>query len=177
MLNSSHTQSNGYRPRGTSLRNDYAFLGNFKLNPKQSLIVYASQNYSNDGVSGQISYSDYYAGIDPENLAYAIKNAGNKFITSRASVSYNLDILPNLSNTTSIFYSLLDAEFSAAGALEYSENLNYGFRSAFKLKNRINQNFKSELEFGAEYIISRSLISNYRFTGTNDNIPLEVAPL
>lgn len=177
MLNYGHTQSDGYRPRGTSLRNDYAFLGNFKLNPKQSLTVYASQNYSNEGVSGQTSYGDYYAGIDPGNFAYAKKNARNKFITSRASVTHNLEILPNLSNTTSIFYSLLDAERSAAGALEYSENPNYGFRTAFKLKNKINQNFKSELEFGAEYIISRSLISNYRFTGTNDNIPLEVAPL
>ena len=110
MLNYGHTQSNCFRPRGTSLRNDYTFLGNFNLNPKQSLTVYASQNYSNEGVSGQISYSDYYAEIDPGNFAYAKKNARNKFITSRASVSHNLDILPNLSNTTSIFYSLLDAE-------------------------------------------------------------------
>lgn len=111
MLNYGHTQSNGYRPRGTSLRNDYAFLGNFKLNPKKSLTVYASQNYSNKGVSGQISYSDYYAGIDPGNFAYAKKNARNKFITSRASVSHNLDILPNLSNTTSIFHSVTRRTF------------------------------------------------------------------
>ena len=78
MFNYGHIESDGYRPRGSSLRNDYAFLANFKMNPKQSLSVYASQNYSNEGVPGQISYEDYYAGIDPGNLAYAKKNAGNK---------------------------------------------------------------------------------------------------
>lgn len=177
MFNYGHIQSNGYRPRGSSLRNDYAFLGNFKLNPKQSISVYASQNFSNEGVPGQISYEDYYAGIDPGNLAYTKKNAGNKFITSRASVSHNLQILPNLSNMTSIFYSNLDAQRAAAGALENSENPNYGFRSTFNLKNELNEKFKNNLEFGAEYIISRSLLSNYRFTGKNDDIPLQVSPL
>jgi len=176
MFNYGHIQSDGYRPRGSSLRNDYAFLGNFKLNSKQSMTVYASQNYSNEGVSGQISYDDYYAGIDPGNFAYAKKNAGNKFLTSRVSISHNLQILPNLSNMTSIFYSNLDAKRIAAGALENSQNPNYGFRSTFNLKNNMNENFKNGVEFGAEYIISRSLLSNYRFTGTNDNIPDQVSP-
>lgn len=165
MFNYSHLQSDGYRPRGTSLRNDYAFLANVKLNPKQSLTVYASQNYSNEGVSGQISYADYYAGIDPGNLAYANKNARNVFVTSRASISHNYQILPNLSNMTSIFYSNLDAERSAAGAFETSANPNYGFRSAFNLKNEINSDFKNGVEFGTEFIMSNSLVSNYRFTG------------
>lgn len=176
MFNYGHTQSDGYRPRGSSLRNDYAFLGNFKLNTKQSMTIYASQNYSNEGVSGQISYADYYAGIDPGNFAYAKKNAGNKFITSRVSIGHNFQILPNFSNTTSVFYSNLDAKRAAAGALENSESPNYGFRSTFNLKNNINQNFKNGIEFGAEYIISRSLLSNYRFTGTDDEIPNQVSP-
>lgn len=177
MFNYGHIQSNGYRPRGSSLRNDYAFLANFKLNTKQSLSVYASQNFSNEGVSGQISYADYYAGIDPGNLAYAKKNAGNKFITSRASITHNIQVLPNFSNMTSVFYSNLDAKRVAAGALENSANPNYGFRSVFNLKNEIDPNFKNSVEFGAEYIVSSSLLSNYRFTGTNDNIPMQVSPL
>lgn len=176
MFNYGHIESDGYRPRGSSLRNDYAFLANFKMNPKQSLSVYASQNYSNEGVPGQISYEDYYAGIDPGNLAYAKKNAGNKFITSRASVTHNVQFLPYFSNTSSIFYSTLDSKRAAAGALENSQNPNYGFRSVFNLKNDVNGNFKNGVEFGAEYIISRSLLSNYRFTGKNDDIPLQVSP-
>lgn len=176
MFNYSHLQSDGYRPRGTSLRNDYAFLANLKLNTKHSLSVYASQNYSNEGVTGQIPYDDYYAGIDRGNLAYANKNAGNQFITSRASVSNNWQILPNLSNMTSIFYSNLDAKRSAAGALENSANPNYGFRSVFNLKNEINSDFKNGVEFGAEYIVSRSLLSNYRFKGDLPDSPLAVQP-
>jgi iron complex outermembrane receptor protein len=176
MFNYSHLQSDGYRPNGTSLRNDYAFLSNFQLNPKQSLTVYASQNYSNEGVSGQISYADYYAGIDNGNLAYVKKNARNEFITSRAIISHNWQIFSNLSNMTSIFYSNLDATRAAAGAFENSANPNYGFRTAFQLKNTVDENFNNDLEVGAEYIMSRSLLSNYRFTGANDDIPLEVSP-
>ena len=37
--------------------------------------------------------------------------------------------------------------------------------------------FKNSVEFGAEYMVSKSLISNYRFTGTNNALPLEVKPL
>ena len=176
MFNYSHLQSDGYRPNGSSLRNDYAFLGNFKLNQKQSLSVYASQNFSDESVSGQISYADYNAGIDPGNSAYIRKNAGNKFLTTRASISHNYQILPNLSNMTSIFYQNLDANRVAAGALENSTNPNYGFRSTFNLKNKITENFQNGLEFGTEYIVSNSLLSNYRFTGSIIE-PLEVKPI
>lgn len=86
-------------------------------------------------------------------------------------------MLSNFSNQTSIFYSNLDAKRVASGALEYSENPNYGFRSTFNLKNDIDENFKNSVEFGAEYMVSKSLISNYRFTGTNNALPLEVKPL
>lgn len=176
MFNYSHIQSDGYRPNGSSLQNNYAFLGNFKLNPKQSLTVYASQNYSYEGTSGQIPYDVYYAGSIEANDAYTRKNSGIKYITTRASVTQNWQILPNFTNQTSIFYSNLDADRVASGAAENSANPNYGFRSTFNLKNEINQNFKNSVEFGAEYMVSKSLISNYRFTGTDNSVPLEVKP-
>ena len=177
MLNYGHLESNGYRPRGSSLKNNYACMGTFRLNQKQSLSVYASHNYSNEGVSGQISYADYYVGIDPGNLAYAKKNAGNTFISDRVTVSHNWNILPNLTNMTSIYYSGLDAKRVAAGAFEQSQNPNYGFRSTFNLKNKINEDFQNSVEAGIEFTNSRSLISNYRFTGTNDAIPNQVQDL
>lgn len=176
MFNYSHLQSDGYRPSASSLRNDYAFLSNFKLNPKQSLTVYASQNFSNEGIAGQISYPDYYAGNDPGNSAYIRKGAHNKFITTRASVTHNYQMLNNLSNQTSIFYANLDANSVSAGALGNNTNPNYGFRSVFHLKNEIDENFKNDVEFGAEYITSRSTATSYRFTGSISN-PLEVTPI
>ncbi|SEG27594.1 iron complex outermembrane recepter protein [Halpernia humi] len=172
MFNYSHIQSDGYRPNGSSLRNDYAFLSNFKLNPKQSLTVYASQNYSHEGTPGQIPYDSYYAGSVEGNDAYTRKNSGNKFITTRASVTHNWQMLPNLSNQTSIFYSNLDANSVSAGALGNSSNPSYGFRSVFHLKNNIDENFKNDVEFGTEYQISRSLGTSYRFTGSI-TVPLE----
>ena len=176
MFNYSHLQSEGYRPNGASLRNDFAFLSNFQLNPKESLTVYASQNYSHEGVSGQISYADYYAGIDNGNTAYIRKDSGNKLLSTRVSITNNYQILSNLSNMTSIFYSSLDLNSVSAGALGNSVSPNYGFRSTFHLKNKISEDFKNDVEFGTEYQTSRSLGTSYRFTGSITN-PLEVTPI
>ncbi len=174
MANYGHLESDGYRPRGNSRKNYYAFKGDFKLNPKQSVSVYAIHNNSYEGVSGQISYEDYYAGKDPGNLAYAKKNAGNNFIGNRASVSHNWSIMLNLSNMTSIYYFNLDSKRVAAGAYETSQNPSYGIRSVFNLKNNFSEDFANSIETGIEHGISRSMITNYRFTGTNDAVPLQV---
>lgn len=172
-----HLESDGYRPNGASRKNFYAFKGDFKLNDKQNISIYTSHNNSFEGVSGQISDDDYNNGIDNGNLAYISKNSGNSFLSTRASVMHQWNILPNLNNFTSIYYAGLDAKRVAAGALENSQSPNYGVRSTFMLNNGFSENFSNNLEFGTEYGISRSLLTNYRFTGTNAANPLEVAPL
>lgn len=173
MFNYGHIQSDGYRPRGSSLKNTYSFLGTFKINPDQELTVYANHTNSDEGVTGQISYADYYAGNDPGNQAYANKNAANNFDVSRATVSHRWNITPHVTNFTSIFYSHLDAKRIAAGAAENSQNPNYGFRSTFVVKNQLTEDFSNSIETGAEYSFSRSLLSNYRFTGNG----LETQPI
>lgn len=178
MANYGHIESDGYRPRGNSLKNNYAFKGDFKLNPKQTLSVYASHNNSYEGVTGQISYEDYYAGKDPGNLAYAKKNAGNHFISNRISVAHHWNILPNFSNSTSIYFFNLDTKRIAAGAYEASQNPSYGIRSVFNLKNDLSEDFSNHIEAGVEYGVSKSLVSNYRFTNPDDSQPkLQVSNL
>lgn len=166
MFGYGHLHSDGYRPRGNTNKNNYLFLGNFNLNDKQELMVYASHNNSFEGVTGQISLQDYYEGRDPGNLAYARKNAANHFIASRAMVNHQWQILPNLKNNTSIYYSHLDTKRTAAGAAENTQQPSYGFRSVFTWEEDIDANFSNRVDAGAEYTISRSLISNYRFDGT-----------
>lgn len=172
-----HLQSDGYRPRGNTNKNNYLFLGNFKLNPKQELMVYASHNNSFEGVTGQISLQDYYDAKDPGNLAYARKNAANHFISSRAMVHHQWEILPNLKNNTSIFYTHLDTKRTAAGAAENSQQPSYGVRSVFTWDKEINADLSNRVEAGAEYTLSRSLISNYRFDGTVLSPALQMRPM
>ena len=175
-FNYNHLESDGYRPNGNSLRNTYSFLGNFKLNSKQTLSVFTSHVNSFEGVSGQIPYSNYYANDDPGNIAYIRKGAGNKFISSRAAVSHQWNIAENLRNNTSIFFSNLDTKRVAAGALENSEIPSYGVRSVFNLNQKFSKDFTANAEFGTEFLISRSVVSNYRFTGSITN-PLELQAL
>lgn len=165
LLNYNHLESDGYRPRGNTNKNNYTFVGDFSLNPKQKISVYASHHNSYQGVDGQISFEDYYAGRDPGNGAYARRQAHNHFIGSRMIISHQAEISPHISASTSAFYYALDTERVAAGAFEASEQPSYGFRTEWSGRSRWGQNFRTFTQVGAEYTLSRPLVSNWRFNG------------
>ena len=173
-LSYGHLQSGGYRPRGNSLKNYLTYMGEFKLSKKQIVIAFLSHNYSHEGVTGQISYADYYAGIDNGNPAYAKKNARNDIQATRFALTHQYIFSNKLSNNTSVFYSNQDFKRVAAGADENSVNPNFGFRSVFNIKANLGDNTLNELNLGTEIQQSRSLISNFRFLGTDDANPLKV---
>lgn len=177
MFNYNHFSSDGYRPHGNSNRNNYTFLGNFRLSASQQLEVYAAHNNSYEGVPGQISYKDYYSGTDNGNLAYIRRNAGNRFISTRFSVGHKWQIMEGLSNQTNLFYGHLEVNRKAAGAFENTMSPTYGFRTAFSFEKGLSNEFKNSVEFGSEYSVTKALTSNYRYTGTNPDIPDEVRPI
>jgi iron complex outermembrane receptor protein len=175
-VNYSHLQSNGYRPHSASLKNYFSSFGDFRISPKQKLSYYISHNYSHDEVSGQISYADYYAGVDNGNTAYIKKNARNNILMTRVGLSHQYAITKGLSNFTTLFYSNGDYKTVSAGADGTSNIANYGARSVFVWKANMGSKFSNMLEAGTEVQETRQLTSSYRFTGTNNN-PLQVNPV
>jgi iron complex outermembrane recepter protein len=169
-----HIKSDGYRPRGSSLKNFLTFFGEFKLNKKQSLTAYMSHNYSLEGITGQISYADYYLGIDNGNTAYSKKNARNEFYTTRFSLTHSYQFSKNFSNRTSVFYFSQDLKNVSAGADGNSQSPSFGVRSTFDLKSNFSENISNEFTIGTEIQQSRSLATSYRFVGTDDSNPLKV---
>jgi iron complex outermembrane recepter protein len=169
-----HVQSDGYRPRGSSLKNFLTFFGEFKLNKKQSLTAYMSHNYSLEGITGQISYADYYAGIDNGNTAYSKKNARNEFYTTRFSLTHGYQFSKNFSNRTAVFYFSQDLKNVSAGADGNSQSPSFGVRSTFDLKSNFSENISNDFTLGTEIQQSRSLATSYRFVGTDDLNPLKV---
>jgi iron complex outermembrane receptor protein len=165
-----------YRPHGASLKNYFTSIGDFKLSGKQKLSYFISHNFSHEEVSGQISYADYYAGVDNGNAAYIRKNARNNFQSTRLGLSHHYQFTKGFSNYTTLFYSNSDYKRVAAGADENSMNPNFGLRSVFNWKQDIGKHFVNNLEGGTELQESRSLISNYRFTGSIDT-PLKVGDI
>ena len=176
-LSYGHLSSNGYRPAGNSLKNFLTFFGEFKLTKKQSVTAFVSHNYSFEGVSGQISYADYYAGIDNGNLAYIRKNARNDIQTTRFALTHQYVFSSNFNNSTTAFYSNQDFVRVAAGATENSMSPNFGLRSVFNFKANLTDKISNELSVGTELQQSRSQISNYRFVGTDPANPLKVQAL
>lgn len=174
MLSYGHLQSDGYRPRGNSLKNYVTFFGEFKLSKKQTLTTYLSHNFSHEGVTGQIPYSDYYAGIDNGNAAYAKKDARNDLLTTRFSITNNYKFSDSFRNQTALFYFSQEFKRVAAGADENSMNPSFGLRSVFDWTKNISANVVNNLTFGTEIQQSRALVSNWRFLGTDDTNPLKV---
>lgn len=160
--NYTHIGSDGYRPHGKSIKNFYNINGEFKLNQNQKITLLASHGNSLEQVSGQISYDDYYNGIDNGNFAYIRRGAKTKFVTSRVGVGHIWKINENFSNNTTVFYTGTTGDRIAAGAFENSTGSNYGLRSVFNFNKDWN-NFLSQTEFGTEIQQSQSTISNYRF--------------
>jgi len=167
VFNYGHIQADGYRPRGASNKNMFSIFGNYQLNGKEKVQFYASHNYSYEGVSGQIPYADYYAGIDNGNKAYAKQNARNELLSTRFSVSHEYQFNNHISNTTSVFYSNLDQHAVSAGADGNSYNPNFGMRSIFTLKQSIAPKLNHQLYVGTEIQQSRSLASSFRFPTTD----------
>ncbi len=174
-LNYGHLESNGYRPHSTSLKNFISYLGEFSISEKEKLSLFLGYNNSYEQIAGQISYADYYAGIDVGNSAYIKKNAGNSIKSTRFGLSYENQFSSNFKNNTTLFYYSSDLEGISAGAYTISKNPNYGLRSVFSWKKDINSKWKNDLNFGTEIQQSTSLVSNYRFLGTDDNNPLLVS--
>ena len=169
--------SDGYRPTGNSVKDFLTFFGEFKLNKKQSITAFLSHNYSFEGVSGQISYADYYAGIDKGNLAYIRKNARNDMQTTRFALTHHYVFLEKFDNSTTVFYSNQDFVRVSAGATENSMSPNFGVRSVFNFKSNLTDKISNELSVGTEVQHSKSQISNYRFVGTDPANPLKVQEL
>ncbi|WP_415329439.1 TonB-dependent receptor [Chryseobacterium sp. MMS23-Vi53] len=166
-----HLETDGYRPNGSGLKNFFNVNGTVKLGKNDQLSFFGSQAYSYEHTSGQISYDDYYAGIDNGNPAYIRKNSGTKIKSTRVGLSNSVNILPNLRNYTTLFYYNGNTESVSAGAYGVTSAPNVGLRSTFTLKNDF-KDFENRLDFGTEIQNSMSTASSYRFTGSITN-PLE----
>ncbi|MET3538444.1 TonB-dependent receptor [Chryseobacterium limigenitum] len=166
-----HLETDGYRPNGGGLKNFFNVNGTIKLGEKDQLSFFGSQAYSYEHTSGQISYDDYYAGIDNGNPAYIRKNSGTKIKSTRVGLSNTINITPNFRNYTTLFYYNGNTESTSAGAYGITSSPNVGLRSTFTLKKEFD-NFENRLDFGTEIQNSMSTTSSYRFTGSITN-PLE----
>lgn len=175
-VNFGHLQSDGYRPNGQTLKNFITYKGDFKFTDRQTVNVFLSHNYSHEGISGQIPYSNYYANNDPGNNAYIRNNAHLNMQSTRFGVTNNYNFTNTFKNSTVLFYSGTESERVVAGASEQFSSPNYGLRSVFTKSNDISNAIENVLDFGTEIQQCKSLISNFRFTGDLNN-PFSVSPI
>jgi iron complex outermembrane receptor protein len=170
-----HLETDGYRPHGGGMKNFLNLNGSVKLGKKDQLSFFGSQAYSGERLAGQITYDDYYAGIDNGNSAYISKDARNIMKSTRIGLTNSASLLDNFRNSTTVYFYSLNQESVSAAAYGLTNAPSFGLRSTFVLKNKMNTDFENQLDFGLELKNSVSTDSSFRFTGTNPNDPLETS--
>lgn len=175
--NFSHLESKGYREHSGSLKNLFTITGRFSLSNQWSISTFVTHNFSHEGIAGQITYDEYYAGSTAANNAYVIKDARLNFQTTRFGLSSNYQFNKNISNQTAVFFSNTDQLSVSAGAYGITNTPNYGVRSVFNIKTGMDhEKYSNQLSIGTEIQQNKQLASSYRFTGSTI-VPLQVQPI
>lgn len=174
--NYGHVESKGYRPYGANNKNFFNTYGTIKLTDSNSINFLITHANSFEQVPGQISFEDYYNGIDNGNQSYIRRNAKSKIVTTRLGVGHDWTILPELKNSTTLFYSTVDHHRIASGAYEYSITPSYGIRSVVDW-NKTWGDFTSHTEFGLEIQRTDPQISNFRFRPVNESQEPDFRPI
>jgi len=140
LLNYGYQKSDGYMAHTASSKKFFNAVGDFKLNDKQSLSIYAAYTNSYDERGGELTITQYNNKDYSGNPEYIKRNAHSEVIGFKVGVGHTYRFNSMLSNTTSIFGSTFNNNASSAGGWTDKNPLNVGMRSTFDSKFTLSKN-------------------------------------
>lgn len=169
LLNYGHQNFDGYMPH-TEARKDFLnFMGNFTLNDKQSMDVYAGYSNSYDARNGELTKAQYANFDYSGNPAYVKNNAHSAVTTFRAGVSHTYRFTDAISNTTTIFGTAQSTDQSSAGGWTDKSPLNYGLRSVFNTSFKLSDGITLSGVTGLELQKMKAITVGYGMGTDNTN--------
>lgn len=149
-LHYNHLQTDGYRDNNSFDRDGLLLNTGFRLGPKSS--VNLMLNYIDYTAQIPSSLSQTAFDEDPTQAAFTWASAqgfeANKY--TLVGLSYSGEVLKDLQNTTSLFYSYLDHYEARPFNILDEFTKGYGFRSVFNGSLNFNQN-RGNYMVGAEF--------------------------
>jgi len=140
LLNYGYQKSDGYMAHTASSKKFFNAVGDFKLNDKQSLSIYAAYTNSYDERGGELTITQYNNKDYSGNPEYIKRNAHSEVIGFKVGVGHTYRFNSMLSNTTSIFGSTFNNNASSAGGWTDKNPLNLGMRSTFDSNFTLSKN-------------------------------------
>jgi iron complex outermembrane receptor protein len=139
LLNYGYQSADGYMSHTASTKRFINTAGDFKINDKQSLTIYAGYTNSYDERGGELTTTQYVNKDYSGNPEYIKRNAHSEVIGFKGGVGHTFIFSNSISNTTTVFASAVSNNASSAGGWTDKDPINMGVRSTFDLKFGINQ--------------------------------------
>jgi iron complex outermembrane receptor protein len=133
-VNFGYQEGDGYMAHTASNKKFANLFGEFDINARQSLNVYAGYTKSYDERGGELTIAQYNAGDYSGNPAYIRNNAHSRVHSFRGGIGHTYRFNNIISNTTTVFGTAMATDVSSAGGWTDKNPLNFGVRSTFDTK-------------------------------------------
>jgi iron complex outermembrane recepter protein len=134
VVNFGYQESDGYMAHTASNKKFANFFGEFDINARETLNVYAGYTKSYDERGGELTVAQYIAGDYSGNPAYIKNNAHSRVNSFRGGIGHTYRFSNVISNTTTVFGTAMATDVSSAGGWTDKNPLNFGLRSTFDTK-------------------------------------------
>jgi iron complex outermembrane recepter protein len=170
LVNFGYQESAGYMTHTASTKRFANFFGEFDVNAKQTVNVYAGYSKSYDERGGELTIAQYNAGDYSGNPAYIKNNAHSRANSFRGGIGHIYRFNNVISNTTTVFGTGIATDVSSAGGWTDKNPLNFGLRSTFDTKFPVGSGISLSGITGVETQTEFAQTLGYSM-GTNPNNP------
>lgn len=161
LVNYGHTGFDGFMPHTATNKNFVNMTGDFRLSDKQSITSYIGYSSGYDQRNGEITIAQYDSLDYSGNPDYINNNAHSAAQTFRAGIGHTYEMLPWLTNTTSLFGSNQFLDNSSAGGWNDISSVSFGFRSTFNMNFKFSETVYLSGITGVEWQKTSSLANGY----------------
>ena len=169
LANYGHQTSDGYMAHTASQKDFANAVLNFRPNEKQRISAYFGYSNSYDERGGELSIAQYEEKDYSGNSRYIKNNAHSEVISFRAGLNHQYRFNDEISNSTTIFGTGISSNSSSAGGWTDKDPLNYGLRSSFDFKFRLNDDVRLSGVAGMELQQQHANIAGYKMVEDPEN--------
>jgi iron complex outermembrane receptor protein len=138
LLNYGRQKSDGFSIHNASHKDFANVVLISQPNEKQSISTYVGFTDSYDERLGELTIAQWATKDYSGNPDYIKRNGHSHVVTYRAGVTHTYNFTKEFANTTSVFGTGFRSDASSAGGWTDKNTVNYGFRTSFDTRFRVN---------------------------------------
>lgn len=161
LLNYGYQHSDGFMAHAESEKRFLNFAGDFHVNAKQAITVYAGYSDSYDERGGEVTLTQWANQDYSGNPAYIQRNAHSNIISFRMGAGHEYRFNEHVSNNTTVFGTAMTNNASSAAGWTDKTPMNYGVRSVFDTRFDVGPKAKLNGITGVEFQRQHAQVIGY----------------